>query len=142
VFVAGASEVPAPLTRWTGEAGANPATAANTPKGMRPPMAMNMNREQKRMLKRAGYLGEDGEPATRQRTAPAQVSPGRDRERTSPRQFLREMRGELRKVAWPSKAEVINYSVICLIFLVFITALVGIVDWGFAKSIFWLFGIK
>jgi preprotein translocase subunit SecE len=103
-------------------------------------MAMNMNREQKRMLKRAGYLGEDGEPTSKPRSAPAQVSPGR--ERTSPRQFFREMRGELRKVAWPTRPEVINFSVITLVFLVFVTALVAVVDWGFAKSIFWLFGIK
>lgn len=103
-------------------------------------MAMNMNREQKRMLKRAGYLGEDGEPASKPRTTVATASP--TRERTSPKQFFREMRGELRKVAWPSRAEVINFSVITLVFLVFVTTLVGVVDWGFAKSIFWLFGIK
>ncbi len=100
---------------------------------------MNMNREQKRMLQKAGYLGEDGQPQSKPRTTPTQAAP--NRERTSPRKFFREMVAELRKVAWPSRQEVVNYSVITLVFLVFVTALVGVVDWGFARAIFWLFGI-
>ena len=104
-------------------------------------MAMNMNREQKRMLRRAGYLDEAGEPkqTSKARTTTQTAAP--NRERTSAPQFLREMRGELRKVAWPSRDEVINYSVIVLVFLVFMTALVAGADWGFAKAIFWLFDI-
>jgi preprotein translocase subunit SecE len=102
-------------------------------------MAMNMNREQKRMLQRAGYLDDSGQPTAKQRTTTQQASPAR--ERTKPRQFLREMRGELRKVAWPTRSEVFNYSLICLIFLVFMTTLVAVVDWGFAKAVFWLFSI-
>lgn len=104
-------------------------------------MAMNMNRDQKRMLRRAGYLDASGEPvATKSRTSTQAAAP--NRERTAPRQFLREMRGELRKVAWPTKAEVINYSIIVLVFLVLMTALVGAADWAFAKAIFWLFDIN
>lgn len=105
-------------------------------------MAMNMNREQKRMLRRAGYLDASGEPTqtTKARTATQATAP--NRERTSPRQFIREMRGELRKVAWPTRSEVINYSIIVLVFLVLMTALVGVADWGFAKAMFWLFDIN
>ncbi len=104
-------------------------------------MAMNMNRDQKRMLRRAGYLDASGEPInTKSRTAASASAP--KRERTSPRQFFKEMRGELRKVAWPTKAEVINYSIIVLAFLVFMTALVGAADWAFAKATFWLFDIN
>ncbi len=108
-------------------------------------MAMNMNREQKRMLRRAGYLDESGEPTqngnkgNRARTTTATAP---QREKSSPKQFVKEMRGELRKVAWPSRAEVINYSIIVLVFLVVMTALVGVADWGFAKAVFWLFDIK
>ena len=65
---------------------------------------MAMNRETKRMLQRQGQLGADGAPA---RTKPQQrPAPRPVKERTSPRQYLREVRGELRKVAWPTKAEV------------------------------------
>jgi preprotein translocase subunit SecE len=107
-------------------------------------MAMNMNREQKRMLRRAGYLDESGEPTqngkgNRGRTATAAAP---QREKSSPKQFLKETRGELRKVAWPTRAEVINYSIIVLVFLVVMTALVAAADWGFAKAVFWLFDIN
>ncbi len=105
-------------------------------------MAMNMNREQKRMLRRAGYLDSSGEPVSTPKNRAAAPVAAAKRERTSPRQFLREMRGELRKVAWPSRAEVINYSIIVLVFLVFMTAFVALADWGFAKAVFWLFDIN
>lgn len=44
--------------------------------------------------------------------------------RTSPAQFLREVRSELRKVAWPSRKEVVSYSIVVLVTT---TVLVGIV---------------
>ena len=105
-------------------------------------MAMNMNREQKRMLRRAGYLDESGEPTSTARARSTTQAASPTRERTSPRQFFKEMRGELRKVAWPTRSEVINYSIIVLVFLVLMTALVGVADWLFAKGVFWLFDIK
>jgi len=104
-------------------------------------MAMNMNREQKRMLRRAGYLDASGEPTTAKPRTSSQAA-ALNRERTSPKQFFKEMRGELRKVAWPTRAEVINYSIIVLVFLVLMTALVGVADWAFAKAVFWLFDIN
>ena len=66
---------------------------------------MAMNREQKRMLQRQGQLGADGDARGPQRTAP-RPSPSATDERTTPAQFVREVRGELRKVAWPTRAEV------------------------------------
>lgn len=105
-------------------------------------MAMNMNREQKRMLRRAGYLDASGEPVQAAKPRSTPQSAALNRERTPPKQFFKEMRGELRKVAWPTRAEVINYSIIVLVFLVFMTVLVGVADWGFARAIFWLFDIN
>jgi preprotein translocase subunit SecE len=52
------------------------------------------------------------------------------------------MRAELRKVAWPTKAEVINYGLVVLVFLVIFTTIVAVVDWGFAKAVLWLFGLE
>ena len=98
---------------------------------------MAMNRQQKRMLQRQGQLGEDGEPAARKRSAPPPPRP-----RTSaPRrpQFLREVRGELRKVAWPTRAEVINYSIIVLVAIVLLTAYVAFLDYGFGDLLLRLF---
>lgn len=46
--------------------------------------------------------------------------------RTSPLQFLREVRGELRKVAWPNRKEVTSYTVVVLV----TTLVLTLVVWG------------
>ena len=103
---------------------------------------MAMNRETKRMLQRQGQLGPDGESQRaprqedRRRAATAQRT---QRERIGPVQFVREVKGELRKVAWPTRDEVARYSGIVLFTLVVLTALIFALDWAFAESIFFLF---
>jgi preprotein translocase subunit SecE len=97
---------------------------------------MAMNRQTKRMMQRQGQLGADGNPATRKRPAP--TAP-RAEGRTSPAQFIREVRAELRKVAWPSRSEVINYSIIVLITVVILTAYIASLDFAFGEAIFSLF---
>jgi preprotein translocase subunit SecE len=102
---------------------------------------MSMNRETKRMLQRQGQLGPDGEspaapgPEDRRRN----VQQRQSRERTSPGQFVREVRGELRKVAWPTRDEVIRYSGIVLFTLIVLTAFIFGLDYVVAKAIFFLF---
>ena len=98
---------------------------------------MAMNRQQKRMLQRQGQLGADGAPAARKRQAPP--APRAKEERTTPTQFVREVRGELRKVAWPTRAEVVNYSIIVLIAVVLLTAYVAALDYGFGEVLLKLF---
>jgi preprotein translocase subunit SecE len=98
---------------------------------------MAMNRQQKRMLQRQGQLGADGEPAARKRTPPPAARP--KEERTSPVQFVREVRSELRKVAWPTRPEVINYSIIVLLAVVVLTAYVAALDYGFGEALLNLF---
>ena len=101
---------------------------------------MAMNRETKRMLQRQGQLGADGESPTRapedRRRAAAQRAP---RERIGPAQFVREVRGELRKVAWPTRDEVARYSFIVLFTLIVLTAFIFGLDWVSAKGVFYLF---
>jgi preprotein translocase subunit SecE len=99
---------------------------------------MAMNRETKRMLQRQGQLGADGAPA-RTKTRPAAPAPRQKAERTGPRTFLKEVRGELRKVAWPSRPEVVNYSIIVLVAVVILTAYVAGLDWLFGEAVFKLF---
>ena len=48
------------------------------------------------------------------------------RERTSPGQFLGEVRSELRKVAWPSRNEVVVYTITVLA----VTAVLTLIVWG------------
>ena len=66
---------------------------------------------------------------------PRAAGPRARDERTPPRQFLREVRGELRKVVWPTRTEVINYSIIVLITVVVLTALIAGLDWLFGTTI-------
>jgi preprotein translocase subunit SecE len=97
---------------------------------------MALNREQKRMLQRKGQLNEDGTPAVTRRTPP---TPKPADERTSPRQFVHEVRAELRKVAWPTRAEVVNYTIIVLVTLVLLTVFIGALDWGLGEALLTLF---
>ena len=99
---------------------------------------MAMNRQQKRMLQKQGQLGADG-PAARKRPAPQAPRPAAKDQRTVPIQFLREVRGELRKVAWPTRPEVINYSIIVLITVVVLTTYIATLDFVFGEAVFRLF---
>ena len=82
----------------------------------------DLNREQKRHLRRTGALDEKGAPARVQRQAQPK------RERVTPAQYMREVRDEMRKVAWPKRPEVIRYSIVVIITVILYTALVGGLD--------------
>ena len=100
---------------------------------------MGMNRQMKRMMQRQGQLSEDGSPAvqTRERRQPRPATTAR--ERTAPLQFLRDVRGELRKVAWPDRAEVANLSLVVFVTLVLLISLIFVLDLAFAKAVLYLF---
>jgi preprotein translocase subunit SecE len=100
---------------------------------------MAMNRETKRMLQKQGQLGEDGAPARRERRAPTPPRPTEREKRTKPTEFVKEVRGELRKVAWPTRAETINYSLIVFVALVVLMAFVGLMDYAFGEFVLKLF---
>jgi preprotein translocase subunit SecE len=61
------------------------------------------------------------------------------RERVGPRQYLSEVRGEMRKVAWPSRTEIINSSIIVLVAVVIMTSLIFGFDYVSAKIVLFLF---
>jgi preprotein translocase subunit SecE len=100
---------------------------------------MALNREQKRMLQRQGEVGADGEPI---RTRRAPQAPKPKEQRTTARQFVKEVRAELRKVVWPTRSETINYSVIVLVTLIFFTTLIFAIDWVFSELVLRLFDIQ
>jgi preprotein translocase subunit SecE len=62
------------------------------------------------------------------------------RKRTSPALFVRQVIGELRKVIWPNRKELINYTIVSMTFVVIMMALVFALDWALGKGIFALFG--
>jgi preprotein translocase subunit SecE len=51
------------------------------------------------------------------------------------------VRAELRKVAWPSRAETGNYTAVVIITIVVITAIVAGLDWVFSQSVLELFDV-
>lgn len=97
----------------------------------------DMNRQQKRMAQKQGYVDEDGEQVRERRQPRNQPRPGE--ERVGPIQFTKEVRGELRKVSWPRREEVVNYSIVVLVVLVLLTTAIGLLDWGFSEAILKLF---
>ena len=60
--------------------------------------------------------------------------------RTTPALFFRQMVGELRKVIWPTRSMLVTYTVVCLVFVVFMVIIVTSLDYGFTKLVFALFG--
>ncbi|MCU1352946.1 MAG: secE [Acidimicrobiales bacterium] len=97
---------------------------------------MAMNRETKRMLQRQGALADDGTPKAQRRPAPSPSAPKEPR--TKPRQFVKEVNAELRKVAWPTRQETINYSIIVFFTLVIVTAMITGLDYAFNWVILWI----
>ena len=43
--------------------------------------------------------------------------------------FLREVRGELRKVTWPTRDELRKATVVIVIFVLLLGILIGVMDW-------------
>jgi preprotein translocase subunit SecE len=61
-------------------------------------------------------------------------------DRTPPALFVRQVVAELRKVIWPTRNELVTYTAVALAFIVFMTAIVTSLDYGFTKLVFWFFG--
>jgi len=93
---------------------------------------MAMNREQKRMMQRAGQVDADGSPVgTRERRPAPKVT---KEDRATPAQFAREVRAELKKVSWPTRAETIRFSIIVLIAIVILGLFIFLIDLGFGEA--------
>jgi preprotein translocase subunit SecE len=94
-------------------------------------------------MQRQGQVGEDGAPPARrpdpaERRAP-RPNAGAPRRRATPRQFLHEVNVEMRKVAWPTRTETVNYSTVVLLTLVILMALIYVLDLGFSQLAVYLF---
>ena len=95
-----------------------------------------MNRQYKRMMqKEQQRKAAAPRPQVRAPGAPTR------RERTKPRQFIREVSSELQKVAWPSRQEVVSYSIVVLVSVAVIASLIFAMDYVFTKAVLALFGV-
>ena len=94
----------------------------------------DLNRDQKRSLKRMGALDAKGTPTRAQpaaRTAKAA--------RVGPVQYLGEVRDEMRKVAWPKWPEVRRFSIIVLVTVLVYMAYIFGLDSLFGLLSGWLY---
>jgi preprotein translocase subunit SecE len=96
-----------------------------------------MNRQMKRMQERAERQQKRGgaERSTAPSTASRRAQATEKRKRTGVRQFLKEVRLELKKVDWPSRRELISYTVVVLATLIVTTMYVAGLDYVFSKAI-------
>lgn len=84
-----------------------------------------VNREMKRMMKK-----REG-AADRLRRPPTVAG----RKRTKPLTFLKEVRGELGRVAWPTRQEVMTYSVVVLVTVIFFMVVIAGIDYVALKGV-------
>ena len=98
---------------------------------------MAMNRQTKRMMAKQGADKPKSRTADGERRRPPSAAP--TREKIGPREYLSEVKGELRKVAWPTKKEVVNSTIIVLIAVVVMGSLIFLFDYGSAKFVLFLF---
>ncbi len=56
--------------------------------------------------------------------------------------YLRQVVAELRKVIWPNRKQMVNYTAVVLVFLIFMVTLIGVVDLGLARLVLLIFGDK
>jgi preprotein translocase subunit SecE len=66
-------------------------------------------------------------------------SRGDDRGRTSPVTFMRQVVAELRKVVWPTQEQLVTYFLVVMVFVLFMIAVVSLLDLAFGKLVFWVF---
>ncbi|MFD4365973.1 preprotein translocase subunit SecE [Rhodococcus sp. NPDC058521] len=56
------------------------------------------------------------------------------------RRFIREVIAELRKVIWPNRKQMITYTSVVIVFLIFMVAFIFGVDLAVGQGVTWLFG--
>ena len=95
-----------------------------------------MNRQAKRMMQKQKATSDDRLEAMRQRRT---VTAER-KQRTPMRVFLKEVRAELKKVNWPTRQEMVAYTIVVLVAVVVLTSLVFGMDLVFAKGVLRIFG--
>ena len=54
--------------------------------------------------------------------------------------FLRQVVDELRKVVTPTQSELVNYTVVVLVFVVIVMAIITVLDLLFGWAVSWVFG--
>lgn len=107
-----------------------------------------MNRQMRRLAQKQGQASTTPQQAAkstaelrqaRVQKRVAQPAAGPKRQRTSVGKFVRESVAELKKVEWPSRAEVSTYGIVVLITLVVLGLYVFATDLVLARAVFAFF---
>ena len=53
---------------------------------------------------------------------------------------IRDLRGEMKKVVWPSRKQTINNTLIVLVFMAIMTVIIGLFDFGLSALVALLLG--
>ena len=61
-------------------------------------------------------------------------------QRTSIPTFYRQVVAELRKVVYPTQEQLVTYFLVVMVFVIFMMAFVSVLDLGFGKLTFAVFG--
>ena len=96
-----------------------------------------MNRQYKRMMKKEEERKKGA--ARPQVKAPSAAT---KKERTKPTQFFKEVVAELKKVAWPTRPEVVAYSTVVLVASIVVAVVIFGMDYVFTKAILSLYGVE
>ena len=99
-----------------------------------------MNRQTKRLMAKQEKAKAAGSGRGSGGRKPPPPQAAAKKKRTGARQFLREVRQELKKVQWPTRKELISYSVVVLVTVVVLTSFVFVLDLLFSKAATQLFG--
>jgi preprotein translocase subunit SecE len=75
----------------------------------------------------------------KEKATPRQRQTVEKERRTGPVKFVRESVSELQKVVYPTGQQLINYFIVVLIFVLFIIAIVSLLDLAFGKAIIAIF---
>ncbi len=54
--------------------------------------------------------------------------------------YYRQVLSELKKVVWPTRKQLSTYTAVVLVFVLFIIAVVSLLDLVLTKIVFWVFG--
>lgn len=54
--------------------------------------------------------------------------------------FVRQVIGELKKVVAPTRQELVNYTLVVLVFVIIMMVIVTVLDLAFGSAIGWIFG--
>ena len=97
-----------------------------------------MNRQMKRLQQRQQAAQERGRAQAQAQPVRRPV-PTERKKRVPPRQFLKEVRQELKKVNWPTREELTAYTVVVLVSVVVLTSFVFGLDYVFSKGVLHFF---